>query len=444
MPQTSHLRTESIVKLAWPIYLQNATHSIVAFVDFWFFSFLSDEVAGVIGQLLPVFWVGAFVIPVFAGTGVSVASQFMGAGRSHKVVPTYMMNLLLTASLGLVFAIFLLANSRNIGLWIGMPVNQANIGGDYFSVICWYFVSMSALVAYNAILSSRGMTHWLMYSSFLIAVVNVIGNSVFVFWLQMGVKGVAASSVIACCVGLLVSTYLTHRRLGIRFYLKGAWTDMMGVLKPMWRLGLSNALEPFSYTLQQIVLSAFVVAMGITSMASNSYAGRSQMFQITFAFSLASAGQILMAHWAGGKRHDDVNRLFRRTVGIAMAVAFVYSLLLWAFSDTALRLFTDDPEILALGKSLLFISLFLEPARAVNIIGGFALRTVGDARFPLIIGIAFIWGILPVIFVIDHYWSLSLVGLWICFALDEIIRAAINYWRWSTGKWRSMSFAHED
>lgn len=437
----SHLRTESIFKLAWPIYLQNATHSVVVLVDFWFFSYLSDEVAGVVGQMLPIFWVGAFVIPVFAGTGVSVASQFMGAGKTEKVVPTYMMNLLLTSTLGLVFSMVLWLKADKIGLWLGMTVEQSAIGGAYFGAICWYFVAMSGLVAYNAILSSRGLTHWLMYSSFMVALVNVGCNSLFVFGFGMGVEGVAWASVIACACALSLSVYLTHRRLGIRFYLKGVRKDMMGVLRPMARLGVSNALEPFSYTVQQIVLSTFVVAMGVASMASNSYAGRSQMFQITFAFSLASAGQILMAHWAGAKRHLEVDRLFWKVIGIAMSVALAYSLLLWGFSDTALSIFTSDPEILALGKSLLLVSIFLEPARAVNIIGGYALRTVGDARFPVVVGMLFIWGILPVIFALDRIWGLTLVGLWVCFAVDEIVRAGINLWRWKTGKWKAMGYA---
>ena len=412
-------------------------------VDFWFFSLLSDEIAGVIGQLLPVFWVGAFVIPVFAGTGVSVASQYMGANRQEKVVPTYMMNLGLTVGLGVVYAAMLGLFSTEIGLWLGMTSEQAEIGGAYFGVMCYFFVFMSGMVSYNAILSSRGMTHWLMYASFLIASVNISLNSLFVFGFGAGVRGIAGASVLGAVAALSFSMYLTHRRLGVRFYLRGSLKAMAGVCRPMLRLGISNALEPLSYSLQQVVLSTFVIAMGITAMATNSYAGRSQMLQITFGFSLASAAQILMAHWAGAKRLDDVHQLFWRTIRASMLVAVVYCVTLWFFAEEALSIFTDDPQIKALGKSVLLVSVFLEPARAVNIIGGFSMRTVGDARFPLVVGMAFIWGILPIIFLIDRFWPLGLVGLWICFAADEIVRALLNIWRWQTGKWKTMGYAND-
>jgi len=217
---------------------------------------------------------------------------------------------------------------------------------------------------------------------------------------------------------------------------------MFGVLRPMMRIGLPNIIESFSYTLQQTVISTMIIAMGVTSMAANSYAGRAQMFQITFAVALALSVQILIAHWMGARRFDDVNRLFWRALRVAMIVAAAYSAVLWLASDLVLGVFTDEPAIKQLGKSLLFISLFLEPARTVNIIGGFALRTAGDARFPLVVGIIFIWGILPVIFLIQRFWGIGLVGLWICFAGDEIIRAGINAWRWRTRRWESMGIAH--
>jgi Na+-driven multidrug efflux pump len=122
-------------------------------------------------------------------------------------------------------------------------------------------------------------------------------------------------------------------------------------------------------------------------------------------------------------------------------VAGVYAFSLWLLSDIVLGIFTNDPEVKKLGRSLLFIAAFFEPARAVNIIGGFGLKTVGDSRFPMIIAIIFIWGILPIVWAVNHYWTLTLVGFWIFFAADEIIRAGINLWRWRTGRWMKMGIA---
>lgn len=432
------LRTESLFHLTWPIFLQHMTQSVVLLVDFWFFSYLSDQIAATVGQLLPIIWMGAFVIPSFAGTGVSVASQYMGAKQHEKVVPAYMINVLCTALMGMSFAAGLWFFAPDIGRWMGLTGSLNAIGTTYLGTMSGYFVFMGILVAYNAVLSSRGMTHWLMYNSFTVAGVNLVLASLFVLVFHRGVRGVVLASVISVATATSLAIWLVHGRLRVRFYLHGAARDMLGVVRPMLRIGISNAFEPFSYTVQQIILSAMIISLGVVSMAANSYASRVQMFQITFSLSLALGAQILMAHWMGARRFDDVNKLYWKAIRRATLVAGTYAFALWLMSDWILGIFTHDEAVKHLGRTLLLIAVFFEPARAVNIIGGFTLKTVGDARFPLIIAIVFIWGILPVIVFINRTWGLSLAGFWLCFAADEIIRAGINLWRWRTGKWKTM------
>lgn len=437
----SALRTESLFQLSWPIYLQHASHSVVVLVDMWFFAHLSDKIAGTVGAVIPIIWVGAFVIPVFAGTGVSVASQYMGARQFDKVVPTYMMNLACTATMGAVFALGVWLFSGDIGRWMGLSEELQPIASTYLGGMSLYFIFMGVLVAYNAVLSSRGMTVWLMYNSFVVAALNLILASCFVLGLGWGMRGVITASVISVATALLLSMRWVHLRLGIRFHLKGAVRDMLGVVRPMFRIGISNALEPFSYSVQQIILSTMIISFGVTAMAAHNYAARAQMFQITFSVALALGSQILMGHWMGARRFQDVDRLFWKSIRWTTTVALVYALGAWLLGSWVIHVFTDDPTIIATGKSLLLVAVFYEPARAVNIVGGFGLKTVGDARFPLIVGMIFIWGILPLVFAIDRFHPLTITGLWMCFAADEILRAFINLARWRSGKWRGMGIA---
>ena len=438
------LRTESLFQLTWPIFFQQMAHSFVLIVDFWFFSHLSDATAATVGQLMPIIWVGTFVIPVFAGTGVSVASQFMGAKRFEKVVPTYLINLACTTTMGVGYAAVLWFFSAEIGRWMGFDPILNVIATTYLSGMSGYFVFLGVFVAYNAVLSSRGMTNWLMYTSLVVALVNLGLASLFVLGLGWGMRGIISASVISVASATTTSLWLVHRKLKVKFHLRGMAKEMRGIFFPMMRIGISNALEPFSYSMQQIVISTLIISLGVGSMAANSYAARSQMFQITFSVALALGSQILMGHWTGARRFDDVNRLFWKALRRAMLVALVYAFSLWLFSDWVLGFFTENREIRQIGRTLLLIAIFYEPARAVNIIAGFSLKAVGDARFPLVVGMLFIWGILPVIFFIKKNWGISLTALWLCFAFDEIIRAGINLARWRTGKWKTMGLVQPD
>ena len=439
----SPLRTESLFRLTWPIFLQHVTGNIVMLVDFVFFAYISDEVAATVGQVIPVTWLGTFLIPVFAGTGIAVASQYMGARQFDKVVPSYMMNLtfsfVLSVSLATVFFIY----RSDIGVWMGLTTEQNAIATEYLTLMCAFFVVLSVVVSYNAILSSRGLTNWMMFVSLVSSFLNVILNTIFLFVMHWGLRGILIGTILSTATSMSISIILVHSKLGVRFYLKGAWQDMMGVLRPMLKVGIPNAAEPFSYATQQIVLSTFIISMGVTAMASNSYASRTLILHIVLSFSLASASQILMAHWMGARRTDEINSLYWKIVGLSMVVALIYMSIIWLNANTIMSIFTDDPVIKETAKHLLFISLFTEPARVVNIISGFTLRSVGDTRYPMIVSMIFIWGILPFIFAWDAIWTLSIVNMWICFSVDEILRCIINLHRWKSGKWRSMSLVRE-
>ncbi len=147
------LRTESLFQLTCPMFLQQTPQGTGLLVDFWFFSHLSDRIAATVGQLLPIVWMGAFVIPSFAGAGVSGASQYMGARQLERVVPAYMMNIVCTAVMGLVFAACLHGFASDIGRWMGLPPELDAIGTTYLSTMSFYFIFLGVLVAYAAVLS---------------------------------------------------------------------------------------------------------------------------------------------------------------------------------------------------------------------------------------------------------------------------------------------------
>ncbi len=433
----SSLHTQNLFHLSWPILIQNIAFSILISIDFWFLAQISDATAAVVGQLQPVMWLGTFIVPVFASTGVAVASQFLGAKQHSKVVPAYMTNLLFSFCMGLSIAILLFFLRNHIGLWMNMSNELNEISSRYISLMTWFFIFMSIVLAYNAICSSRGRTQWLMYTSLILISINLVLDALFFYTFSWGMEGIVWASICANIVALFIMLWLVHNKLSVRFYINGAYKDMLGVLRPMLKIGIPNALEPFSYSIQQIFLSAMIINMGLVSMAANSYGLRLVNFAIMICWSFANGGQILLAHYMGAQQFKQVNRLFWVMISSTILISLINALIVWYFADFFIGLFSSDPAVLATGKVLLLIAVFMEPARAVNIVGGVALRAVGDAKFPLIVSMIFIWGILPIIYLLDLHWGLTIFAMWLCFAVDEILRSLINLGRWMTGQWKT-------
>ena len=110
--------------------------------------------------------------------------------------------------------------------------------------------------------------------------------------------------------------------------------------------------------------------------------------------------------------------------------------LLFINSDLVFGIFTDNPEILALGKKILFLEFFLEFGRSINNILTRSLIAVGDVKTPMIVGITGQWLIaFSFSYVLGKEMGLGLPGIWIAMALDECTRALIYVVRFGKRKW---------
>ncbi len=427
--------------LAWPIFVEQLTGSVIMATDTWFLSRIGDVAAASVGSLGPVLMLGFFILPSFATAGTAVASQFMGAGREESVVPTWIGNLVISVALGLGLTVAMLACAPHVGSWLGMTADEAGYAARFLGVMSFNWVLVGARGGYTSVLASRTLTRWTMAVTVITSALNVALNALFmsgVLGNAPGVGAVALAAVLSYLASLLLLVYLVHRRLGIRFRIPDAVARVRAVLRPILRVGVPAALEPFSYIVQSFVVSVLIIALGVEAMAANTYLQRLIIVDLAFTISLTAAGQIVMSHLLGAGQLDAVRRVYWRVLAISAGFAFANMALFLAFHRQVLGVFTRDPAIQSIGFWLLVVALFTEPIRAANILGGVALRTVGDGRFSLVVGVAFMWGIIPVI-IASSAMGLGLVGLYAVLLLDETVRAVINVARWARGSWEGKA-----
>lgn len=149
------------------------------------------------------------------------------------------------------------------------------------------------------------------------------------------------------------------------------------------------------------------------------------------------ATQILVGYFKGAGDNEEVDRRVKFTISVAMVLSGSIATLLYLNADGVLSIFTSDPEVLALGKTILFIEIFLEIGRAVNMCMVMALNASGDVKAPITIGIVFMWSVATFgawLLGVHLYWGLA--GIWIAMAADECTRGLVFFWRWHQGVWR--------
>ena len=130
----------------------------------------------------------------------------------------------------------------------------------------------------------------------------------------------------------------------------------------------------------------------------------------------------------------------RKAVIYGLVTATCFSVTFAITGRFIVHIFTNDIQMIELVVKLLVVDIFLEFGRVTNLVYGQALKTSGDAIFPVIMGAIFMY-----LFAVGGTYFLGIhmgllaVGAYIAMAGDECARAVGMVLRWKSGKWKSKS-----
>ena len=198
----------------------------------------------------------------------------------------------------------------------------------------------------------------------------------------------------------------------------------------------------WKYAETQMRLFRFMNQMDTDGMnvTARSYAMQIANFSYCVGAALAQANAIMTGWRIGAKKYEECDRGTRKAVIYGLVTATCFSVTFAMTGRFIVHIFTDDTQMIELVVKLLIVDIFLEFGRVTNLVYGQALKTSGDAIFPVIIGAIFMY-----LFAVGGTYFLGIhmgllaVGAYIAMAGDECARAIGMVLRWKSGKWKSKS-----
>jgi len=443
VPKTSQsVADRSLLSLTWPIFIDLFFIFMINVTDAWFLSRISDSAAASVGAILPILGIGFALYSTLHQGGSSVASQRIGAGDYKKLATTYGVLFVILLMGGLLLTIIMCAFAPTFAQWMGLTDNMAVMASIYLSTIGMGTWILAIRFAAAAVLTSQGKTHWNMWSTFVMTIVNILFNYLLIDgkfgFPALGVQGVALASVIAWMVSLCFTLVVIIKHLDIKIALPRQWRVFKKDSAPILKIAMPSVLEPMSWQFTQILMTAMIVTMGELALATRIYSFNLLFTAVLYGFAVSAGVQIKVAHYIGAKRYDDAHKqlMLGLKLGLAGAMFFVFTLL--AFSDKWFAIFTDNVDIWAMGKLILWVAIIAEFGRSFNLIVGSSLRASGDARYVSIVGFSIMWFFaLPLAWLLGLHFAYGLIGIWLAMSIDECIRGFFSFRRWQSGKWRS-------
>jgi putative MATE family efflux protein len=438
--QTNKYQDQTLFNIAWPLFIELSLHMGMGIIATLMLSHYSDAAAsgvGVANQILNIF------ILVFTVTSIGATiliSQNLGAHRLSEARKLSQSVFGLNFWFGVIIAVIVFLFGP---FFLGLFHVQGDIYqyGLTFIHICGASLFLESIsLALSSILRSYGFTKESMIVTVIMDLISVGGNVIAttgIFGLPItGVTGVSWAMVIARIFAVSALLYFVARQLSLRFKISDIFKFRKDDIQGLLSIGIPSAGENLSYQLSQLVITGFVVYIGASSLAARIYILNISMICYLFTVAIAQGTQILIARYIGGKQFDRALTRGIRTLKISMVASGVISFVIAMTGTPVLKVFTSDPSILLVGVPVLWAVAFTEPGRAMNIVLMGSLKSAGDVRFPVIIGMISMWGIATVLsYVLGISLGFGLLGVWIAQGTDEWFRGIFALRRWLSKPW---------
>ncbi len=218
---------------------------------------------------------------------------------------------------------------------------------DYMEIILYGNILTHIYFGLNAMLRSAGHPRFSMTATIVAVVVNIILDPIFIFALDMGVRGAALATVISQAVAVVwqITKFMDKNEL-VRFH-RGIWRLNRHITGRSLAIGLSPFLYNIAHCFVVIILNNQLKHFG-GDMAIASYG---VINRLTFVFAMIVMGfnqgmQPIAGYNYGAKRYDRVLKSFYLTCAYATGAMGVMFVLGECFPEFATRIFTNDPLLI--------------------------------------------------------------------------------------------------
>ena len=428
MDRSQQLGSEKIrtllIRLSMPATIAMVVSAMYNIVD----SIFIGRGVGVmaIGGLTVAFPVQMAVMALAQMIGIGAASAVsrnLGANNREKARQVAGNSYIMAGLLGILICVLGLLFITPILRIFGATDVLMPYARDYLQVILIGSLYFPFVMSVNNLIRAEGNARVAMFVMLTGTLSNIILDYLFIFPMQMGIRGAALATIISQFLSLvLVLIYLNSEHSTLKtalHHMKPDWTIQLEILK----VGSSSFGRQVAGSLMAIVLNnSLVFYGGELALSVFGVVHRVIMFLFMPMFGIVQGMQPIAGYNYGAKRMDRVKEVVKLAIIGTTAFATVSTLFGELFPGTIIRLFNDDPLLIENGTLALRIVIAMIPLVGVQIIGAALFQALGKALPAMVLTLSRqLLFLVPLVLILPRINGLGLLGIWIAFPLSDVL-----------------------
>ena len=380
-----------LLKLALPTVAAQLINMLYNIVDRMYIGHIKDvgalALTGV-GVCMPLIMIISAFAALVGNGGAPRASIYMGKKDTDTAQKILGNCFSLQIIISIILTIILLIGNKTFLLAFGASENTISYAVNYMNIYAIGTIFVQLTLGMNAFITAQGFAKTGMLSVLIGAVANIILDPVFIFGMNMGVRGAALATIISqalSCIWVLSflfgkKTFLKIKPQNLRLHAK--------IILPCVALGSSLFIMQASESIISVCFNSSLLKYGgDIAVGAMTILTSVMQFAMLPLQGLGQGAQPIMSYNYGAKNNDRVRKTFR----LLLKVSFGYSIVLWAivmlFPQMFAMMFTSDNALLSFTSQALRIYMASMFMFGIQIACQMAFNALGKAKDSIIVAV---------------------------------------------------------
>ncbi len=426
--------------LAIPMVLEMAGESLFAVVDAFFVARLGSEALAAVGlteSVLEIIY--AIAVGLAMATTAVVARRF-GEKDKRAAARTAVQAIYLAVALSLVFGTIGAIWAPDILRLMGADEATVSAGTSYTRLLYASMISIMLLFINNAIYRGAGDAAMAMRSIWLANGINVVLDPLLILGVgpfpELGLLGAAVATTIGRSTGVVYQLWGLSRGKRLRVTREDLPVDF-ALIGKILRVSAGGIGQMFIATASYVGLIRILATFGSVVLAGYVIAIRVVIFIILPAWGVANAAATLVGQNLGAGKPDRAEKAVWITGLWNMAFMTIITVVFVVFAEGIVGVFTNDPEILAVGTAALRIISYGYVFYAWGMVVLQAFNGAGDTVTPTWVNFVAFWLIqIPLAWWLATRTELGHHGVYLAIAIAYSLSAVFGMILFRRGKWK--------
>ena len=414
---------KNLIYLALPAMIEEILSTLLLYVDTAMVGHLGEKATAAVSCTTTVTWLVSCVPYAVSAAFLALIAKACGAGDEEECRRLSGQALTLSIISGLIMMFICCSLASYIPGWMHAESDVVADASAYFFIVSLSFVFRSLNRAFGGALRAVKDTKTPMLINIGENILNLILNALFMYVLQMGVRGAALGSAISYAIFGVAMLFAARKHELLRFTRKDI-VPQSKYIKACADIGIPAFMTSVAGCFGYVVFASMVSGMGTTVFAAHSIAVTAeQMFYIP-GYGLRTATSSLVGNAIGEGDVRKKNTIEKQSIMVSVAMMFITGCILYLTALPLMRIFTPVDDVAVLGSKMLMLVAFTEPFYGLMIVVEGIFYGAGKTKPVFFVETFSMWGIrILATYFVTAVWHMSLREVWYCMITDNLFKA---------------------